>query len=113
MPLRLGRSHAPEGLASRRYRRAAGVLMTRQGEELVLLDTRGERYYTLNDVGAVAWRALAGSATCAMIADAVRQEFDTSAVPDRGGVERDVARLLDQLLAAGLIAIDEKCGVKS
>ena len=54
MPFTLRRKQAPPDLTRCRFRQADGVLMTRQGVELVLLDTRAERYYTLNDVGAVA-----------------------------------------------------------
>ena len=86
------------------FRRADGVLATRQGEELVLLDTRGERYYTLNDVGAVAWDLLSEPVTCAEIVEAIRSEFDVSAAPDPAIVVRDVSRLVEQLAAAGLVS---------
>lgn len=99
----LRRRQVPRDLAETSFRRADGVLMTRQGEELVLLDTRAERYYTLNDVGAVAWSALAQPSTCATIVDVIHREFDVSTTPDRAVVERDVARLMEQLVAAGLV----------
>jgi hypothetical protein len=97
-----------EDPASRRFRRADGVLMTRQGAELVLVDMRAERYYTLNDVGAVAWRALVEPSTRAAIVEAIGCEFDASALPDAAVIERDVARLMEQLLAAGLVRTESR-----
>lgn len=97
---------APHDLARCSFTRADGVLATQQGEELVLLDTRGERYYTLNDVGAVAWNVLAEPGTCAAVVEAIQREFDASAVPDAAVIERDVAMLLEQLLDAGLVTIE-------
>ena len=105
MSFMLRRKHAPPDLTTCRFRRADGVLITRQGDELVLLDTRSERYFTLNDAGAVAWNVLAEPATHANIVDALRREFDTSAAPDPDAVEHDVARLMEQLLAAGLVVV--------
>jgi hypothetical protein len=103
MSFTLRRRQAPPDLMRCSFRRAEGVLMTRQGEELVLLDTRAERYYTLNDVGAVAWSALTQPSTCATIVGAIQREFDVSTAPDKAVVERDVARLMEQLVAAGLV----------
>ena len=102
----LRQKQASRDLASCSFRRSYGVLMTRQGEELVLLDTRGERYYTLNDVGAIAWSTLGEPSTCAAIVDAIRREFDAWSMPDPGVVERDVRRLMEQLLAASLISVE-------
>ena len=102
----LRRTQAPRDLTRSRFRRAEGVLMTRQGEELLLLDTRAERYYTLNDVGAVAWSTLAEPGTCAAIVEAIRREFVDSAAPEPAVIARDVARLMEQLVAAGLVSVE-------
>lgn len=106
MSFTLRRKQIPRELTGCCFRRAEGVLATRQGEELVLLDTRGERYYTLNDVGAVAWDVLAEPATCAGIVEGIRREFDEPDAPHVAAISADVARLLEQLLAARLVAID-------
>lgn len=106
MSFMLRRKQAPPELARCVFRRAANVLVTKQGEEIVLLDTRGERYYTLNDVGAVAWNALTEPKTHAGIVEVIRRAFDTAVAPDPAVVERDVALLMEQLLAAGLVSVD-------
>jgi hypothetical protein len=82
------------------------VLAAAQGDELVLLDTRGERYYTLNDVGSRAWALLRDGATHARIVDVVRAEYELPASPDGDPIARDVARLLADLHAAGLIVAE-------
>lgn len=102
----LRRTQASGDLTRSRFRRAEGVLMTRQGEELMLLDTRAERYYTLNDVGAVAWSTLAEPSTCTAIVEAIRREFAESAAPESAVIGRDVARLMEQLVAAGLVSVE-------
>jgi len=106
MSFTLRRKQAPPDLMRCSFRRAEGVLMTRQGEELVLLDTRRERYFTLNDVGAIAWIALAEPGTCAAIVEAIRREFVDSAAPEPAVIARDVARLMEQLVAAGLVSVE-------
>lgn len=106
MSITLRRKQVPRELTRCCFRRADGVLATRQGEELVLLDTRGERYYTLNDVGAVAWDLMSEPVTCAAIAEMIRGQFDVSTAPDPEIITRDVTRLVEQLLAAGLVSIE-------
>ena len=108
MAFTLGWKRAAPDITTCAFRRADGVLATRQGEELVLLDTRGERYYTLNDVGAVAWDLLSEPVTCAAIVEAIRGEFDVSDTPDPAVIARDVTRLVEQLLAAGLVSVQPR-----
>jgi hypothetical protein len=86
-----------------RLRQSRDVLATAQGDELVLLDLKGERYYTLNDVGSRAWTLLADGATRAAIVDVIRREYDVRAGDDGDPVEGDVARLIGELYAAGLV----------
>jgi hypothetical protein len=104
------KGQVPGNATNCRFRRADGVLVTRQGGELVLLDTRRERYYTLNDVGAVVWGALAESSTRAALLQAIVSACDASALPDVAVVEGDVARLLEQFLAAGLVSVESGHG---
>ena len=83
-------------------RQAPHVRTARRGEETALLDLRGERYYSLNEAGTLAWGLLAPGATKREIVEAIRREYELPAGgPD--AVEADVARLLHDLLAAGLV----------
>ena len=88
-------------------RRSCHVLATAHGDELVLLDLEGERYYTLNEVGSRVWTLLDGGATRAGIVDAVRREYDIRAGIGGDTLEGDVARLLAELYAAGLVIADK------
>ena len=87
-------------------RQSPDILTTAQGAELVLLDMKSERYFTLNDVGSRAWTLLAVGATRAAIVDAIRSEYDVSSWSDNDPVEGDVAALLATLHAAGLVTTD-------
>jgi hypothetical protein len=82
------------------------VLATARGDELVLLDLEGERYYTLNEVGSRVWTLLDGGATRAGIVDTLRREYDIRAENSGDALDGDVARLLAELYAAGLVIAD-------
>jgi hypothetical protein len=71
--------------------------------ELVLLDLRSETYFGLDDVGTRFWAALAQHATLPEARRALLEEFDVE--PAR--LERDLARLLGELEAHGLVALRE------
>jgi hypothetical protein len=89
-----------------RLRQSLHVLSAAQGGELVLFDLEGERYYTLNEVGSRAWAILASGATGASIVEAIRGEYALPPGVDEERVAGDVARLLADLHAAGLIVAD-------
>jgi hypothetical protein len=86
-----------------RFQRSPQVLATPQGDEVVLIDVAGERYFTLNDVGRSVWAMLAEPVTLAEIVASIRREYDAPNDPEPDPVERDVAKLLRDLLSASLI----------
>jgi hypothetical protein len=90
-------------VASGRFQRSPQVLATPQGDEIVLIDVAGERYFTLNDVGRSVWAMLAEPVTLAEIVESIRREYDAPSDPEQDPVERDVAKLLRDLLSASLI----------
>ena len=98
----ISRSIAPDVTACR-LRRAAHVLATPQGDEVVLFDTARERYYTLNEVGASMWALLAEPKTLDELVAAIRREYQvpTGRTPDP--IREDVARLLRDLHVAGML----------
>ena len=89
-----------------RLSRASQVLSAAQGDELMLLELTGGRYFTLDAVGSRIWALLTECTTFEQIVASIRREYAMPA--DFGGdrVERDVAALLHQLHAAGLISIE-------
>jgi hypothetical protein len=97
----LSRRKAPD-VSRCRLRQSPGVLATTQGSEVVLFDTRAERYYTLNDVGAAAWALLREPRTLDEMVNVIGGEY---AVP-RGVVTADLHRLLEDLQAAGLLVAE-------
>jgi hypothetical protein len=91
-------------VTSCRFQRSPQVLATPQGDEVVLIDVAGERYFTLNAVGRSIWTMLAEPVTLAEIAESVRREYDVPSDRGHDSVGRDVERLLRDLLSASLIA---------
>jgi hypothetical protein len=90
-----------------RLRQSPHVLWTSQGDELALFDTRGEQYYTLNEVGSRMWALLATSTTPSAIVDVLKREYEMPAELDGDLLETDVTRLLRDLLAADLVVVDD------
>jgi hypothetical protein len=96
----------PDVLSSR-LRQSRHVLATAHGDELVLLDLKRERYFTLNDVGSRVWTLLGQGTMRDEIATVIRREYDVSHRERGDLVANDVARLLADLHAAGLIVADD------
>jgi hypothetical protein len=69
------------------------------GDGVAIFDSAGGRYFALDTVGAFVWDELPSS--IAELAAAVAGEFAV----DLPTAERDVAALVEQLLAAGLVDV--------
>jgi hypothetical protein len=87
-------------------RQSRHVLATADADELVLLDLRSGRYFTLNDVGSRIWTLLASGTTLRSIIEAIRSEYDVTISGGEATIERDVEQLLASFLAARLITAD-------
>ena len=75
--------------------------------ETVLLDLESEQYFGLDEVGTRIWKLIRKGSTTADVVDMLLQEYDV----DRPQLEKDVAELLQELVAAGLIRlVDKKSG---
>jgi hypothetical protein len=85
---------APERLVP-----APGVRARRVGEETVLLDLGSERYFALNEVGAEIWSGLERG----LGAEAILAELLAAFDGEEERVRADLAALLAELLAEGLI----------
>lgn len=94
-----GRNAASADDLAGRFAQAPHVLATAAGSERVLLDLKGERYYTLNEVGSRLWALLGPGATVPEMVATIGREYDGAGAEQ---VERDVRALLAELLAAGL-----------
>jgi hypothetical protein len=75
------------------------VVARRLGEEMVLLNTETEAYFTLNDVGARVWELIDGRQTLATIIRQLLAEYD---VPETE-LQTDVDELLSQFADQQLI----------
>ena len=71
----------------------------RLGDQVIVADMRSGRYFGLDDVGAVVWALIEKRATRGAIVDRVHAEYEVS----RDVLERDVDRLLDDLLRRRLV----------
>ena len=70
--------------------------------QVVLLDLRGQRYYSLDDVGGSMWKALCESPDVRAAVRALLAKYDV----DEPQLCRDLATLLERLTAAGLIVVE-------
>ena len=82
------------------YTRAARVIETDLGNELVLLDPETQQMFSLNETGRCIWRALPASGEASLI-DVLVSAYNVS----REVAEADMRRLLAELLDAGLIEV--------
>ena len=69
----------------------------------VILDPASGQYFGLEGVSVRAWELLAGSVTLATLVGSITAEFDV----DRPTCERDIRRLLEELVERGLVVIKE------
>lgn len=67
--------------------------------EMVVIDLGHGKYFSLDEVGAVMWEKLTGGLSVGEVATAIRDDFDV----DEATAGRDVQRLAEQLVAAGLL----------
>ena len=75
------------------------VMSRRLGEECVMLDLDSGTYYGLDAVGARVWQLLGEGRSVAEACAAIVAEYDAP----REAVEADVARLVKELAANGLL----------
>jgi hypothetical protein len=78
------------------------VLSQEVAGETVLLDLASESYFGLDEVGTRVWQMLKDGMDRETILDTLLTDYDV----ERGQLEADLAELLDQLEAAGLITRD-------
>ena len=91
-------THAPVTLASR-ITPSGDVLAQEVGDEVVLLDLAGERYFGLDPVGTRIWALLPEATDLATVLDSLCVEFDAP----RERIEADLLALTESLLDAGLV----------
>lgn len=97
--------HAVTDVTRNRVQRAPRALTTMQGDEAVVLDIIGERYFTLNEVALRIWTMLAEPTTLQDIVAVLHREYDVPALDGVDILSDDVTRLLHDLHAAGLVIV--------
>ena len=78
------------------------VLAQEVGDEVVLLDLAGERYFGLDPVGTRIWGLLPESADLASVLAQLCAEFDAP----QAQIEADLLALIAALREAGLVTVD-------
>ena len=77
----------------------AHVVARRIGEETVILDLESGTYFGLDPVGARAWELIAEGRTLGSVCAVMLEEYEV----DEARLERDIARLVEDLRAHGLL----------
>ena len=72
-------------------------------DEMILLNLETERYYELDDVGARMWQLLTEYDNTQQVIAQLLSEYEV----DETTLRSDLANLISQLSASGLIATDE------
>ena len=90
-------------MLDRHVKPSPDALFREIGGECVLLDLRSGSYFGLNEVGTRIWKLLAGGADLATVLDALVADYE--APEDR--LRADLARLVDELVACGLLVEGE------
>lgn len=81
---------------------SGAVLHQQLHAETVLLHLTAEHYYGLDEVGSRVWQLLDQGCSGASIVAALLEEYEV----DETTLRADVTRLLEELLALGLIQVD-------
>ena len=82
-------------------RPSSDALIQLTGNEAIVLDTAGERYFGLNEVGARLWSLLVSNPHLADAHHRLLEEFDVAPTD----LERDLITIVEQLADAGLITV--------
>lgn len=78
------------------------VLVQEVAGEVVLLDLRSERYFSLDDVGTQMWRLLAEHGDVATVCVRLLAAYDV----DEATLRHDLGTLIGRLAAAGLVEVE-------
>jgi len=81
-----------------------GVLVSKAGEESVLLNLDSERYFGLDPVGTRMWEVLGTNGTVESAYDALLAEFDVE--PEQ--LRRDLYELIEKLREHGLLEVADE-----
>jgi hypothetical protein len=90
-------------LLAMKFRPTADVLVSRLGEETVMLDLASERYFGLDSMGTAFWDALTTAPSAADAVDRLLELYEA----DRETVTRDVSMLIAQLKEKGLLELSD------
>lgn len=88
-------------LLTMKVRPAPKVLVTRLGEEMVMLDLASERYFGLDSVGTACWEALTTAQSAGGAIDTLLELYDV----DEETLVRDVSGMITQLTEKELVEV--------
>ena len=77
------------------------VLFQDLERESIMLDLESEYYFSLDDVGTRMWQLLSEHQETATVLAQLLDEYDV----DAATLQHDLAALIDQLVAAGLVTV--------
>jgi hypothetical protein len=85
-----------------RVRATSDQVSSELGVEVVILHVKKGMYYGMDEVGVLIWKKLQASCTVSDIIASVMTEFDV----DAQQCERDVLRILSELIEAQLVQVE-------
>jgi len=88
-------------MLSQKAHLSADALFQEIGGEAVILDLATSTYFGLDPVGARFWQLLQDAPDVQAACATLLQEYDVT----QAQLEQDIARLLQQLVAAGLVTL--------
>jgi hypothetical protein len=82
------------------------VLVQELEGEAVLLNLASERYFGLDDVGTRIWQHLLNHGRLDRVCEEMQDEFEV----DTETLRADVLRLIEELIAAGIVTVEPAAG---
>ena len=72
--------------------------------EMVILDTRSEQYFGLDEMGAVIWKHLSESGALQKVYEMMLEQYEVDEVQ----LEADICRFTQELVDEGLVKLHQK-----
>ena len=72
--------------------------------EMVILDTRSEQYFGLDEMGTVIWQHLSESGALQKVYEMMLEQYEV----DEAQLEADICRFTQELVDAGLVKLYQK-----
>ncbi len=90
-------------MSTKTYRIPEGVVSRRVGDETVLMNLASDHYFGLNEIGTIVWSRLERGLPLHSIVSEIANSYPV----DEAAVEADVRSVVEDMLNAGLLRLQE------